>query len=459
MPPLRISVQSANRLVRDALCGCLALSSDLAVAGQAATPEELATLCSIRHPDVVLVHERLLDLPIVEALARLHSRFPQVEIVLAYAEATGAALVAAIQAGITGLVPVSGGLESLVRHLRQAARAEDRGRHRDTLTEREQRIVSLLGAGRTVPEIATMLRISRYTVENHKRRIYAKLGVGTQCHAVSRAAALGLLAKPVPVEPFRPSGRRASAAVILAHEPPQPALAQAAAALLAGGLAFTLVQDGAGLNAEWQARKEAESVTGVLIDPVAEDWTLARSADIPLVVIYASSLDLSALVDLMPYRPYAMLRSVDVATALCPALHLVSIGYAAMAPALLGDAANWMSGRAQARAAEKLPELTGREHDVLRSIAAGETVRQNARSLGIAAKTVETIQARLFRKLGTHGRSETLTVAYRLGLVDLTVPAPQFGSGGTAIGDPVPAVPIVPAVPGEQVPAEEPQRE
>jgi DNA-binding CsgD family transcriptional regulator len=70
------------------------------------------------------------------------------------------------------------------------------------------------------------------------------------------------------------------------------------------------------------------------------------------------------------------------------------------------------------------PTLTARERDILSSIALGHTVRQTARVLGISAKTVENIQARLFCKLGTHTRSDTLTMAYRLGLL-----APVSGTG------------------------------
>ena len=47
-----------------------------------------------------------------------------------------------------------------------------------------------------------------------------------------------------------------------------------------------------------------------------------------------------------------------------------------------------------------LPELTSRELDILHLIATGQTVRQTARALGIAEKTVENTQSRLYRKLG-----------------------------------------------------------
>lgn len=62
--------------------------------------------------------------------------------------------------------------------------------------------------------------------------------------------------------------------------------------------------------------------------------------------------------------------------------------------------------------------LTPRENDILRSIALGHTVRQTARALAIAEKTVENTQARLFLKLGTHSRAGAVAAAYRLGLLD-----------------------------------------
>ena len=67
----------------------------------------------------------------------------------------------------------------------------------------------------------------------------------------------------------------------------------------------------------------------------------------------------------------------------------------------------------------ELPELTPRECDVLRSIADGHTVRQSARALGIATKTVENTQARLFRKLGVRNRNGALMAAHAIGLLEL----------------------------------------
>ncbi|HEY1738825.1 MAG TPA: LuxR C-terminal-related transcriptional regulator, partial [Acidimicrobiia bacterium] len=60
-------------------------------------------------------------------------------------------------------------------------------------TPREREVVTLVGTGLTASQIATQLQISTKTVENHKQRVFRKLDVQSQSHAVSVALRLGLL--------------------------------------------------------------------------------------------------------------------------------------------------------------------------------------------------------------------------------------------------------------------------
>ncbi len=64
---------------------------------------------------------------------------------------------------------------------------------RTVLTTRELHVLHLVGAGYTSREISGRLDISHKTVENHKQRIFGKLGVQNQAHAVSVAMRAGLL--------------------------------------------------------------------------------------------------------------------------------------------------------------------------------------------------------------------------------------------------------------------------
>jgi DNA-binding NarL/FixJ family response regulator len=60
------------------------------------------------------------------------------------------------------------------------------------LTPREREILMLLSEGDRVAAIAELLGVTRRTVENHKRHIFAKLAVHSTSHAVAIAASAGL---------------------------------------------------------------------------------------------------------------------------------------------------------------------------------------------------------------------------------------------------------------------------
>ncbi|MGH3976959.1 MAG: helix-turn-helix transcriptional regulator [Pseudonocardiaceae bacterium] len=62
------------------------------------------------------------------------------------------------------------------------------------LTQRETEILSRIADGMSSLQVATSLGISPRTVENHKQRIFVKLGVRSQAHAVAVTLASGELA-------------------------------------------------------------------------------------------------------------------------------------------------------------------------------------------------------------------------------------------------------------------------
>jgi ATP/maltotriose-dependent transcriptional regulator MalT len=69
-------------------------------------------------------------------------------------------------------------------------------------------------------------------------------------------------------------------------------------------------------------------------------------------------------------------------------------------------------------------------------MAQGHSIRQTARALGIAPKTVENVQTRLFRKLGVRNRSGALAVADAFGLLRSLTRAEEgvAATGGLAAG-------------------------
>jgi two-component system, NarL family, nitrate/nitrite response regulator NarL len=412
----RIAVQSRRRLVRDALCAYLASRPEFTVVGQTASMDTMLALCALRRPDVVLIDAEPTGTPTIAELRQLCSTFPAIQVVVAYAELHPQMLAGAIQAGVSALVPCAHGLASLVRTLRQYPAGSPPAHDGFALTERELEVVSLLGAGHSVPQMAQLMRISPRTVENHKRRIYVKLGVGNQIRAVSQATSMGLIgngtgdiARPrtgtdAPRTPF---------VVICGHAGEH--LDRVAEALAAAGVPFIHADPTGEWSAEDAGPDSPRPSAVVLVEPDPGGWRVADAVGAPSVMVMFRQPDLSELADTLLRGVRSLVRGEDVGSDLAPVVALAAHGYFAMPTEHLDELVRWLGLPGER---PMVPELTTRENDILGSIARGHTVRQTARTLGIAVKTVENTQARLFRKLGAHNRSGALTIAYRMGLVD-----------------------------------------
>lgn len=286
-----------------------------------------------------------------------------------------------------------------------------------SLTYRELMIVHLMGAGHTTSKIATLLKLRPRTVENRKRHIYEKLGVGSQSQAIARAIGLGLF------QPGRPGNGRAlqlsepgREPLVVLLGPVGKDLNDVARLLVTERIAFLAVQDRKGLSHDHALLWHRGPIVVVLVNPASQDRQAITSLGAPALEICSSDVpEPLAVADVMVGKTGGLIAKADVTAGLSSALEAISKGLLIIswryATALLRFAVD----------ASPMPshtQLTAREQDILDSIAHGHTTRQTARALGIATKTVENIQAMLFRKLGAHNRMDALTVANDRGLID-----------------------------------------
>jgi DNA-binding NarL/FixJ family response regulator len=415
---IRLVIKSRRRLVREGICAYLAGRHDFTVVGQTGAIDELAELCALRRPDAVLVDAVDLTLSKVDALVRLRAAAPDTEVVVTYAEASPLAFDTAIGAGLTALVPCSRGLDVVLHRVRERARPGGRRRpDGQELTDYDVQIVALMSLGHSVREMADLLHISPRTVENHKRRLYTKLGVGNASHAVARATALGLTVAPVGVEGAVRVEEPGRAPLVVVCGQHCPCLDSLASALLASGTPFAFARTLAPLGSEHWFKWHRGPVVVLLVNPTYDDWLAPAALGAPAIVVNSVEPDLGAVVDSVLRGARAIIRCDDLAADLPAVMSVVVRGYLAMDAAHADDLAGWMAVRL-ASGSRSTPALTGREHDILCSIASGHTIRQTARSLGIALKTVENTQGHLFRKLGARNRAEALAIAHRQGLLD-----------------------------------------
>ncbi len=197
--PMTVAVHSARRLVSEALSWCLATQPGLSVVGHTQQWTQLASLCRLRQPETAVVDACPDFESTVSQLRRMIARSPVSSVILLCDEPPAGA---GDEPHGWRYFPHSRGLSGLLALLNEfssrcdGARATARSAR---LTEREVEVLAMVGCGLTAPEIADRLDIAPRSVENHKRRIYAKLGAHSQAAAVGVIAPLGILdARPNP---------------------------------------------------------------------------------------------------------------------------------------------------------------------------------------------------------------------------------------------------------------------
>jgi DNA-binding NarL/FixJ family response regulator len=170
------------------------------------TSVDLLTVCQEQCPDAALLEADPVEWDAGRLARSLRRAVPRLRVVgLSTEEMSPADLAAARRNGMRTVLPRSAGMAQILAALRATSatpRPTDRMAAQRTmsgdpadvrLTPRELTILNFVGAGYTSREISAQLAISHKTVENHKQRIFGKLGVQNQAHAVSVAMRRGLM--------------------------------------------------------------------------------------------------------------------------------------------------------------------------------------------------------------------------------------------------------------------------
>jgi DNA-binding NarL/FixJ family response regulator len=204
---MNVVVQQRQRLFREGLGQLLQAEDDLAVVATASTSLELTQVCEEHRPEVVVLEADAVEWDPGRVARALRRSVPSMRIIgLSTGEMSRADVARAHRDGIRDVLPRSAGIGRILVAVRATSTLhrvrspEDSASHgapaespERVMTPRELTILNLVGAGFTSREISAQLAISHKTVENHKQRVFGKLGVQNQAHAVSVAMRLGLI--------------------------------------------------------------------------------------------------------------------------------------------------------------------------------------------------------------------------------------------------------------------------
>ena len=225
----RVLIADDHDLVREGLRAVLAGEEDLRVVGEARDGQEALQMCRSLKPDLVLMDVRMPKSDGLEATRAIKEEMPKVSVVMVTMHENPDYLLEAIRAGAAGYILKDAEGERLVGAVRRTLNGESPlaqelamqllvrmvnetredgppspGANEDQetlscgITQREVEVLRLLAKGRTNPEIAQELEISRGTVKIHVQHIIAKLGVSDRTQAAVRAIELGLLHPETP---------------------------------------------------------------------------------------------------------------------------------------------------------------------------------------------------------------------------------------------------------------------
>ena len=222
------------------------------------------------------------------------------------------------------------------------------------------------------------------------------------------------------------------------HGPPDPVLAASAAAvpcdLDAWAAALAAELEARGLPVAPVAMEDALErrllmrAAAAVPAPDATDPRLARPSvharttapgGLRVLVVTTFNLDQYVFEALRAGASGFLLKDTPAET-MIEGIRVVAAGHALIAPEVTRDLIGRFGGRVRerdgGRADQVLAELTEREIDVLRLIAAGLSNPEIAAALFISRETVKTYVSRILAKLGLRDRIHAVVLAHRIGL-------------------------------------------
>jgi DNA-binding NarL/FixJ family response regulator len=202
---MKLLIVDDHKIVREGIANIARLES-IEVVGEAGNKDEAIAMLAATSPDVVSVDLSLPDGSGLEIVKFARRNSQKIGIVVISILDDDSNLIASMNAGASGFVSKTAGLEEIIGAIYSAhrsplsftskglVRAVNSRIFKGTLTTRELEIVAKLPTGLNGEELAKELFITESTLKTHLGSIYRKLQVRNRSGAVSEAKRRGLIA-------------------------------------------------------------------------------------------------------------------------------------------------------------------------------------------------------------------------------------------------------------------------
>jgi len=207
---VRVVVADDHPLYREGVVRALSASGQVEVVAEAGDGRTALGVIQEHVPDVALLDYKLPDLDGVAITNAVVREQLPTRVLLVSAFTDSGVVYKALETGAAGFVSKEARREEIVDAVLACARGENvvppdvaaglvseirLRKQADTpaLTPREQEILHLIAAGKSLPEIAKELFLGLTTVKTHVQHLYEKLGVSDRAAAVASAMRRGLI--------------------------------------------------------------------------------------------------------------------------------------------------------------------------------------------------------------------------------------------------------------------------
>ncbi|MDH2426888.1 response regulator transcription factor [Sphaerisporangium sp. TRM90804] len=200
---IRVLLADDQALVRGALAAMLELEPDITVVAQVGSGDDVVPAARATAPDVALIDVQMPGKDGLAAAGDLHKELPACRILVCTTFGRPGYLLRAMAAGATGFIVKDAPPEDLADAVRKVHRGvrvvdpvlagESLVHGINPLTSREREVLTAVGAGHSIADVARLLHLTEGTVRNHLSAAIGKTGTRSRSEAAVVARERGWL--------------------------------------------------------------------------------------------------------------------------------------------------------------------------------------------------------------------------------------------------------------------------